>query len=231
MTTSQNWEGGKNNTVKKKNLWRWISNAFLPWKDIHQEFDKPTYLPTNLRTNLPTYLFTYRSRLLRTYLHIYPPTYRLGPTYHLSTYRCLCGGFAVVVATAAAAFSSTSGSSGGGGGDDAADGETECVPLEETLEVSTLFCSLYHARCMCVCRLKCCSSPRCLPLCVCTSPFLRLPSVRPATLQRTADVYLRACLLLPSLLVGGRVFFGYSIFFSSAYFAWPHCLGLLTFGP
>jgi hypothetical protein len=94
MTTSQNWEGGKNNTVKTKNLWRWISNAFLPWKGIHQEFDKSTYLPTNLRTNLPTYLFTYRSRLLRTYLHIYPPTYRLGPTYHLSTYRCLCGGFA-----------------------------------------------------------------------------------------------------------------------------------------
>ncbi len=182
-------------------------NAFLPWKDIHQEFDKPTYLPTNLHTNPLTYLFTYRSRLLRTYLHIYPPTYRLEPTYHLSTYRCLCGGFAVVVATATAAFSSTSSNSAGGGGDDAVDGETECVPLKETLEVSALFCSLYHARCMCVCRPKCYSSPRCLPLCVCTSPFLRLPSVRPATLQRTTGVCLRACLLLLSLLVGWESFF------------------------
>ncbi len=145
--------------------------------------------------------------------------------------RQICGGFAVVVGTDAAAFSSTSSSSTGGGGDDADDGETECVPLEETLEVSALFCSLYHAHYLCVCRLKCCSSPRCLPLCVCTSPFLRLPSVCPAALQRTAGVCLRACLLLPLLLVGGRVFFGYSIFFSSAYSAWPHCLGLLTFGP
>lgn len=40
---------------------------------------------------------------------------------------------------------------------------------------------------------------------------LRLPSVRPAALQRTTGVCLRACLLLPSLLVVGRVFFGYSI--------------------
>jgi hypothetical protein len=101
------------------------------------------------------------------------------------------------------------------------------VPLEETLEVSALFCYLYHARCLCVCRPKCCSSPRCLPLCVCTSHFLQLPSVRPAALQRTTG----ACLLLPSLLVERRVFFGYSIFFSSAYSAWPRCLGLLTFGP
>ncbi len=145
--------------------------------------------------------------------------------------RRIWGGFAVVVETAAAAFSSTSSSSVGGGGDDAADGEIECVPLEETLEVGALFCSLYHARCLCVCRSKCCSSPRCLPLCVCTSPFLRLPSIRPAALQRTADVCLRACLLLLSLLVGGRVFLGYSIFFSSAYSVWPHYLGLLTFGP
>ncbi len=40
--------GGKKNTLKK-NLWRWILNAFLPWKDIHQELDKPTdFLDYNL---------------------------------------------------------------------------------------------------------------------------------------------------------------------------------------
>jgi hypothetical protein len=61
----------------------------------------------------------------------------------------LCGGFVVVVATATTAFSLTSSNSGGGGGDDAAvDGETECVPLEEMLGVSALFCSLYHACCL-----------------------------------------------------------------------------------
>jgi hypothetical protein len=128
----------------------------------------------------------------------------------------ICGGFAIVVATATTTFSSTSSSSVGGGGEDAADGETECVPLEETLEVSALFCSLYHARCLCVCRPKCCSSPRCLPLCVCTSPFLRLPSIRPAW-AAAHHRCLSACLPAYAIAAGrmGEFFLGI-VYFSLA---------------